>query len=165
MAAITDMSIKNLYYKFNKILKYFFFSVLSTILDVIIVWIAFHIFNISLTLSNTLGVLSGFFVSYFLSIKTVFNTQHDISSFAIYILTSLIGLVFANYLISAAYAFSIPYCPEWFAFLFSKGVSIVFPFFIMYFMRKYLYILLNNRRQHQWINYMFIFLVTMNLEI
>lgn len=142
------MPIKNLYKKFSKLFNYFFFSVLSTILDVIIVWVTFHICRIDLTVSNTLGVVSGFFVSYFLSIKTVFNTRHGISSFIIYILTSLIGLITANYLISTAYALSAPYCPELFAFLLSKGISIVFPFFIMYFMRKYLYIWLNNRRRY-----------------
>lgn len=134
-----------IFQKFNKIFRYLFYSVISTILDVIVVWISFHILSIDLTLANTIGVLTGFFVSYFLSLKKVFNTQHGFSAFAIYAGTSFIGLILANYLITTAYSVSIVYCPEWFAFLFSKGVSIVVPFFIMYFMRKYLYIFLNSR--------------------
>jgi putative flippase GtrA len=100
-----------------------------------------------LVTANTTGVISGFFVSYFLSLKTVFGACHGIGSFAIYVFTSGIGLVLANFLIATTYAFFITYFPEWFAFLLSKGFSIVVPFFVMYFMRKYLYIWLNKRRE------------------
>lgn len=134
------------YKKFKKIFQYLFFSILSTLLDTTVVWIAFHILNLNLTIANTAGVVTGFFLSYFLSLKTVFDTQHGIGAFAIYGSTSIIGLILANYLITTTYAFSIAYFPKWFAFLLSKGVSIVLPFFVMYFMRKYLYIWLNKRR-------------------
>lgn len=135
-----------LYKRFNKITSYLFFSILSTILDTFIVWITFHMLNVDLAISNTLGVAAGFFLSYFLSLKAVFNTKHGLSSFAVYLFTSLIGLFIANWLITNTYTFFSMYCPEWFAFFISKGISIVIPFFIMYFMRKYLYIWLNKRR-------------------
>lgn len=134
------------YKKFKKIFQYLFFSILSTLLDTTVVWIAFHILNLNLTIANTAGVITGFFLSYFLSLKTVFDTRHGIGAFAIYGSTSIIGLILANYLITTTYAFSIAYFSKWFAFLLSKGVSIVLPFFVMYFMRKYLYIWLNKRR-------------------
>jgi len=136
-----------LYKKCEKLFKYLFFSVLSTILDTAVVWITFHLLNLELVISNTAWVVTGFFLSYFLSLKTVFDTRQGIGAFAVYGGTSLIGLVLANYLITTVYTFSVGYCPEWFAFLLSKGVSIVLPFFVMYFMRKYLYIWLNKRRK------------------
>lgn len=136
-----------LYQRFKHVIQYLFFSILSTVLDTFIVWISFYFFNISLTFSNTLGVVSGFFLSYFLSLKAVFNTAHSIGSFTVYLSTSIIGLIVANYLITNTYTFSSTIFPEWFAFSLSKGVSIIVPFFIMYFMRKYLYIWLNKRRK------------------
>lgn len=135
------------YKKCEKLFKYLFFSILSTVLDTCVVWVTFHMLGFSLVVSNTAGVVAGFFVSYFLSLKTVFDTRQGLDAFAIYVGTSCVGLVLANYLIANTYALTIGYCPEWFAFLFSKGVSIVLPFFVMYFMRKYLYIWLNKRRE------------------
>ena len=136
----------NLFQRFRKILQYLFYSILSTILDVIVVWIAFHMAGIGLATANTMGIVTGFIVSYVLSLKSVFDTKHGISAFSVYLFTSLIGMVLANWLITTTYDFSILYCPEWLAFLFSKGVSVVLPFFVMYFMRKYLYFWLNKRR-------------------
>lgn len=136
----------NLLKKYERIIKYFFFSVLSTILDTCVVWLTFSIFQIDLVIANTLGVVSGFFVSYFLSMKSVFDTKKNFSSLFIYIITSLIGLLIANGLISITYTETITYFPKWFSFICSKGVSIVVPFFIMYFMRKYLYLYINKRK-------------------
>ena len=136
----------NLFQRFQRILQYLFYSILSTILDVIVVWIAFHMTGLDLAIANTMGIVAGFIVSYILSLKSVFETQHGIQAFAIYLSTSIIGMFLANYLITTTYAFSSPYCPEWFAFLLSKGVSVVLPFFVMYFMRKYMYLWLNKRR-------------------
>ncbi len=134
--------------KYKKIMKYLSYSILSTILDVIVVWITFHMIGIHLAAANTLGILAGFILSYILSIKTVFDTQHSSGAFTIYFLTSVLGTILANYLITTTYDLSIIYVPEWFAFFLSKGVSIILPFFIMYFIRKFLYTKLNKRRSH-----------------
>lgn len=136
----------NLFQRFRRILQYLFYSILSTILDVIVVWIAFHVTGIDLAVANTMGIITGFVLSYTLSLKSVFEAQHGVPAFAIYFSTSVIGMVLANCLITTTYAFSVSRCPEWFAFLLSKGVSVVLPFFVMYFMRKYMYLWLNKRR-------------------
>lgn len=136
----------NLFRRFRRILQYLFYSVLSTILDVIIVWITFHMAGLDLAVANTMGIITGFVLSYILSLKSVFETQHGLSAFAIYLSTSVTGMFLANYLITTTYELSISYCPEWFAFLLSKGVSVILPFFVMYFMRKYMYLWLNKRR-------------------
>lgn len=132
--------------QYIKIIQYLFYSILSTILDTCIVWITFHIANINLSVANTLGILAGFILSYVLSIKKVFETQHSSHAFIIYLSTSILGMILANYLITSTYNLSIAYFSEGVAFILSKGVSVVLPFFFMYFMRKYLYSKLNNRR-------------------
>ena len=133
--------------KYIKITQYLFYSILSTILDTCIVWIAFHMAGLGLSVSNTLGIIAGFILSYVISVKKVFDAQHSSGAFIIYLSTSVIGMFAANYLITTTYRLTIAYVPKWFAFFLSKGVSIVLPFFLMYFMRKYLYIKLNKRRQ------------------
>ncbi|MCI8429220.1 MAG: hypothetical protein HFI16_03035 [Lachnospiraceae bacterium] len=136
----------NLLQRFRKILQYLFYSVLSTVLDVIVVWTAFHMAGIDLAIANTMGIVTGFVLSYVLSLKTVFDTRHGLSAFFVYLSTSAVGMLLANWLITTAYSLSILYCPKWFAFLLSKGISVVLPFFVMYFMRKYIYLWLNKRR-------------------
>lgn len=136
----------NIFQRFRKIFQYLFYSILSTVLDVTVVWIAFHMAGTDLAIANTMGIVTGFILSYVLSLKSVFETKHGISAFTIYLSTSIVGMLLANYLITTTYAFSISFCPEWFAFLFSKGISVVLPFFVMYFMRKYLYLWLKKRR-------------------
>ena len=80
-----------LFQRFQRILQYLFYSILSTILDVIVVWIAFHMAGVDLAVANTMGIITGFLLSYVLSVKTVFDTRHDISAFAVYLSTSAVG--------------------------------------------------------------------------
>ncbi len=131
--------------RFHKLFEYLFYSVLSTILDVIIVWILYLGLKIDLTVSNTAGVVAGFILDYFLSSKRVFEANYGISAFLIYFGTFLFGLLLADTLITVSNRALLPYCSETLAFLISKGISIVLPFFVLYFARKFLYATLNRR--------------------
>ena len=106
----------NLLQRFRKILQYLFYSVLSTVLDVIVVWTAFHMAGIDLAIANTMGIVTGFVLSYVLSLKTVFDARHGLSAFFVYLSTSAVGMLLANWLITTAYSLSILYCPKWFCF-------------------------------------------------
>lgn len=135
----------NVYNKFYKILTYFIYSVLSTIFDTFVVWLLFYVLNFDLIIANTCGIISGFFLQYFLSIKNVFKTSYGFLSFFVYLCTSVLGLFIANFIITNSYAFCIKYIPEWFAFLLCKALSIIFPFFIMYYLRKKIFIMFERR--------------------
>lgn len=143
------MTLKRLFKKFEKIIKYFCFSALSTLLDVAVVWVLLHQFKVDLVIANTVGVISGFILSYLLSSKTVFDTELGAPGFIIFFGTFLLGLVAADALISGSYRLIRPHISEHFAFLISKGVSIVIPFFGLYFLRKWLYGLLRKRKGKQ----------------
>ncbi|MDO5785801.1 MAG: GtrA family protein [Eubacteriales bacterium] len=140
--------IQNLYNKYHNIIQYFGFSVLSTILDTAAVWVLFHFCSTSLGVSNTIGVILGFILDFFLSAKFVFQTKYGVLSFLVYLVTFLFGLAVANFLIIQSYALAIQWVSEGLAFLFAKGVSIVLPFFVLYFIRKKLYACLNKRYQN-----------------
>ena len=136
-----------LYQKFKSIINYFFFSALSTVVDVAIVWILYNRLELNLAFSNSVGVVTGFIISFVLSLKVVFDAKFGLPEFLVYFLTFLGGLVLANFLITSTNSFLEPLLPKWMAFAMSKGVSIVVPFFGMYFIRKYAYAWLNKRRQ------------------
>ena len=138
--------ILKIYKKFESIINYLFFSVLATILDVAVVWVLFHAFSVSLAVSNTAGVIAGFILDYILSSRLVFRAKYGVAEFLVYLVTFVLGLFLANFLITSFYDLLLPVAPEWLAFFGSKGVSIVLPFFALYFARKYLYIWVNKRR-------------------
>ncbi len=142
-------SIQKIYDKYREFIQYFTFSVIATLVDVTTVWILFHSFSIGLGFSNTIGVTLGFILNFFLSVKFVFQTRYGVLSFLIYLVTFLIGLVVADFAIVQSYAFAIQWVSKELAFLFGKGVSLVLPFFFIYFIRKKLYACLNQRNQSE----------------
>ena len=77
----------------------------------------------------------------------VFETRYDAASFAIFFATFLMGLVCADGLILWTEHLVSPFLPKGWAFLVSKGVSIVGPFFLMYFVRKYAFQKLESKRK------------------
>lgn len=141
--------VKKMLRKFHKLFEYLFYSVLSTILDVAIVWALYNKGGLNITLANTIGVVAGFLLGYVLASKRVFEANYSMASFLIYFGTFLGGLVLADVLITVTHRALIEHCPEWFAFLVSKGVSVVVPFFAMYFARKILYARLRRKEHHE----------------
>ena len=134
----------NIYSKANKIIQYFFYSAIATVADTVIVWLLYHFCHVGLTVANTVGVVTGFVISYVLSIKKVFDSKHGPGEFLIYFVTFVLGLLLANYLITTTHSVMLNFAGDFVAFATGKFVSIVVPFFAMYFARKYLYILLRR---------------------
>lgn len=135
--------------RFQTILTYLSHSILSTILDSVIVWMLFQHMDVSLTVANTAGVVAGFVLGFFLDVKRTFRSHYTTAAFAVYFGTFLAGLLLANALIKGTYAVVDPYLPEVWSFLISKGVSVAVPFFAMYFVRKYAYRAINRRKKEQ----------------
>lgn len=120
--------------------KYLFYSIVVTIIDVIAVWLLMKLFKVPLVYANTIGVILGFVIHYFLASKSVFDTSYGILGFAVYLGTFIFGIAFANYLIYVCYHYIFYFLSANLNFLLSKGVSIALPFFIQYYVRKYIYI-------------------------
>lgn len=129
--------IKRLFTK--ALVQYLFNSILSTILDVIVVWYLLYFTFFSLVVSNTIGILLGFVIHYLLSSKKVFNKPFGINGLIIYFATFLLGVGLANMLIYVCYEYIFQLLNNNLRFIFSKGVSIALPFFAIYFLRRHLY--------------------------
>lgn len=125
--------------KYKRIGTYLLNSVLVTVLDTAIVWFMNILLGYDLVIANTCGVVSGTVVGYFLNAQYVFVAAKGKRGAFVYILTFLFGLFLANALIYMGNTFLFATFPEKLNFLFSKGLSIIGPFFVLYYIRKKLY--------------------------
>lgn len=67
--------VQAIWHRFEKIIRYLFCSIISTVFDVAIVWCLYHLAGVSLVVANTVGVVAGFLISYVLSARQVFETR------------------------------------------------------------------------------------------
>ena len=131
-------NLKELFLRFPPVIRYGLNSCFVTV-------ILYRGFGMHIVIANTIGVVTGFLIDYRLSVHFVFEHAEGKRGFSIYLITFLIGLVLADVLVylSAEYWF-VSMSKFWNA-LFSKGISIVVPFFFLYFLRKGLYASLGQR--------------------
>ncbi len=125
--------------KKSPLLKYFGYSIWVTIIDVTIVWILHNLFKINILGANTFGILVGFIIHYLLASKSVFDSEYGARGFFIYFATFLFGLCLADLLIYIGMYYLFITFNNNINFLLSKGLSIVVPFFALYYLRKFLY--------------------------
>lgn len=125
--------------KYKRLLRYLLNSVLITILDFCVVWFMNIILGCNLVIANTFGVVAGTVVGYYLTAQYVFVAAKGKKGFFIYIFTFLVGLFLANVLIYIGNTFLFATCSKRLNFILSKGLSIIGPFFILYYIRKKLY--------------------------
>lgn len=129
------------------ILKYLKYSAVVTLVDMMIVWSLTRFWSVPLITANTIGVVSGFILHYLLVSKSVFKTEYGSKGFLIYLSTFTFGLIFANWLIYVSYEYIFYAYMVDLRLILSKGVSLMIPFFALYFTRKYLFSLLNKGGQ------------------
>lgn len=139
---------KQLFKRFSILIRYGINSIVTTVVDTAIVWILVKM-GISIVAANTTGVIVGFLLGYVLTAAYVFQAAKGKMGFVIYFGTFLIGLVLADYLIWLGNTRLFTAFSESVNFLLSKGLSIVVPFFVMYFLRKILYEILEKRTNRE----------------
>lgn len=139
---------KQLFKRFSILIRYGINSIVTTVVDTAIVWILVKM-GISIVAANTTGVIVGFLLGYVLTAAYVFQAAKGKMGFVIYFGTFLIGLVLADYLIWLGNTRLFTAFSESVNFLLSKGLSIVVPFFVMYFLRKILYGILEKRTNRE----------------
>jgi putative flippase GtrA len=128
-----DQQKKGFFRTHKAFLMYGLISVFVTVIDVIICRVCERYIHV--VAANTIGVITGFIIQYFLTAKHVYNTRSK-RSFVIFLATFLLNLLMANVIVYVFREFVFGGSDEGLPFLISKGASIVFPFFITYFIRK-----------------------------
>lgn len=123
------------------IVNYLFYSIVVTLVDTGIVWALVRFSEIHLVAANTIGVVSGFLLHYLLASKSVFQAEYGIVGFLVYLSTFIFGLALANWLIYMSYQYVFFAYSVNLRILLSKGISIAVPFFVLYYLRKHLFLL------------------------
>ena len=92
-------------------------------------------FSMTEIIANTVGVVTGFTIQYILCTRKVYAGS-DWKTFAAFFGTFLIGLALADILYGGAMEVVFHGEKTFFPMVVSKGVSVVIPYFVMYFLRK-----------------------------
>jgi putative flippase GtrA len=121
------------------LIRYLLYSILVTLLDIAIAWILYRPIHMNILIANTAGVVAGFIVHYLLASKTEFDTEYGVSGFTIYLGTFVLGLAMADGLIYLGRYYLFSALQIDISFFLSKGLSIVIPFFSLYYLRKLLF--------------------------
>ena len=92
MSSVSDW-VKKEFTAHRSFILYGLISVFVTVIDISVCRISEHCFDA--VTANTLGVITGFIIQYFLTARHVYNTQ-NLKSFAVFLITFFIGLIAAN---------------------------------------------------------------------
>ena len=124
--------IKKLILSQKQLILYGLISAFVTLIDVAVSYIGE--FFVDKLIANAAGVITGFIIQYILASKKVFNSRNKRTLF-IFIATFLLGLVLAQGIIWFSRDILFNGADTFLAFSVSKGLSIILPFFVLYYMR------------------------------
>ena len=126
--------------RYRGLLLYAVVSVLSTVLDTAAAWFLFSTLGKSLLLANTVGVILGFLLHYLLASKSVFRAEYGLTSASPCISApSSSGSGWRTSSSRPPIVWRGNFSSESVSFLLSKGLSVVLPFFVLYYLRLTLY--------------------------
>lgn len=113
--------------------SYFLISVFVTLVDVVVSRVSERFVDI--VIANTIGVVTGFVIQYFLCTRKVYAGS-SVKTAVIFFLTWLFGLGLANLIVYVVRVLIFANREGILYYLIGKGASIAIPFFILYFIRK-----------------------------
>ena len=112
---------------------YFLISVFVTLVDIVVSRVSERFVDV--VIANTIGVVTGFVIQYFLCTRKVYAGS-SVKTAVIFFLTWLFGLGLANLIVYIVRIKIFDNREGLIYYLIGKGASIVIPFFILYFIRK-----------------------------
>ena len=118
---------KNIVNEHKGFTNYFMISVFVTIIDIIVSWVTE--FWVPVLYANSIGVITGFIVQYFMTSKYVYNKK-NMKVFIKFFATFLIGFILADLIVYLFRVVIFENSEKLIVFMISKGFS------VMYFIRK-----------------------------
>ena len=142
------MKLKELYKKYNMIIKYFLCSVSSSIIDFAILYMLKGVFD-EIVVANTISIIVSSIFHYIVTSNYVFKVKKNIYSIVIYVVTFFIGLSIQNFVIWVTYTklFVTLIENDMILTLLSKVLSLGASFIITYMLRKFLNARLKKKEQ------------------
>ena len=108
-------------------------------MDSSIGWLLLHYLLYNIIAANTIAILIGAVLHYFLILLLVFKGKHNLSSVAVYFITFGLGILLQKGVIWVFYDVLLTDLPEVIRFVISKACSLAIPFSLVYYARKRLY--------------------------
>ena len=112
---------------------YFLISVFVTLVDIVVSRVSERFVDV--VIANTIGVVTGFVIQYFLCTRKIYAGS-SIKTAVIFFVTWLFGLGLANLIVYVVRVLIFENREGIIYYLIGKGASIAIPFFILYFIRK-----------------------------
>lgn len=142
------MKLKELYKKYNMIIKYFLCSVSSSIIDFAILYVLKGVFD-EIVVANTISIIVSSIFHYIVTSNYVFKVKKNIYSIVIYVVTFFIGSSIQNFVIWVTYTklFATLIENDMILTLLSKVLSLGASFIITYMLRKFLNARLKKKEQ------------------
>lgn len=115
---------------FRFIGKYTIISFIVGSIDFFIAYFIYQVLGLHYMLASNIGIAVGFLLQFMAGMKYVFKSNSYTKSFVVYIVSLFLGVAISNLILW--FSFNFMKMP----FLISKFLSMVLPFFIVYFMRR-----------------------------
>ena len=106
----------------QKILKYLACSVFTAVLETMVGWLLVHMVSCRIVAANTIAVLIGALVHYFITLLMVFEKKNNAKSFLVYIISFVLGLMLQNGIIWLFYEKILFAADDFWKYAFSKGM-------------------------------------------
>lgn len=116
----------------KNISKYGAISSIAGIIDFLLAYFLFKKANFNYMIASNIGIAVGFLFQFLTGMKYVFKPRNYIRSFVIYLVTLVIGVMIANGILWVSFD------GMHLSFMTSKLLSMVLPFFFIYFLRRIL---------------------------
>ena len=120
----------------HSLLTYLACSVLTAGIEFVLGWVLLQFFPQSIVVTNVCAIAVSSVVHYALTTRLAFGAKRTAGNALAYALTFVLGLVLQNAIIWACYEHLLQAAPHFLRYVASKGLSLVVPFFVLYYMRK-----------------------------
>lgn len=131
-------TIKGLFIRHRHFLYYVVISVLAALVDYVVGWFFLDTIGVHILLANSLSILISAVFHFIVTSRLVFHVKTDLSGFLVYAITFAFGFVLQNAVIYVFYEHLLSGLGDEMNYLVSKGLSLAFPFVLVFLLRKYL---------------------------
>ena len=114
---------------FKFIGKYTIISFIVGSIDFFLAYFLYQVLGLHYMLASNIGIAVGFLLQFMAGMKYVFKSNSYTKSFVVYIVSLFLGVAVSNLILWFSFNFMKM------SFLISKFLSMVLPFFIVYFMK------------------------------
>lgn len=143
MIQIKNILLK-LYERYRQLLSYLFFSLLAAFIDIAIGYILLKIYSMNIIAVNTTGIIVSTGFHYLLVTRKTFNSTISLATLLVYLATFFAGILFQDLVIWLFYDIILKNIFVEGRFLTSKIISLALSFFVLFFIRKKSYNILNK---------------------